>query len=743
MNSNNYIYMSKNLYRIFTVFFVILFIGVNVGYAKTNGLVADNIEQTESQKKETDGKRIWNLDNVDILALIGEMSRITRRNFVIDPRVSGKASLISNEPMDDEQAYQSFLSILQVLGFAVVESGSVTKILPSSVAKQYDTKVNATDIGALGEEMLVQVVALKHVQATALIPILRNLVNQQGHIAPYSPSNVLVIADHAKNVARIVEIVKRIDQENVDEVEIITLKDASADEIVKVLNNLLTKNQPVGEPSLQQVKMAADLRTNSILLSGDKSKRIKMRALIAQMDVPTPRTGDTEVIYLQYQKAEDLVPVLASVIEAYYEQKAGNSTTPDSGGNIAATNRRSAGGASRAGQYNSRSSSSSSAGANGSMTSTVELSDVRRGAGTLSAQGVQAEPNTNALVITAPQELMRSIKAVIAQLDIRRYQVLVEALIVEVSMQHLLNMGIEWRLPHHQQGFGGGTNFGIPTEATNAGGLINGANATNPLLKNIPLSGVTIGFLRGGDIRAIISALGQDINTNILSTPSLVTMDNEDAEIIVADKIPFKTSANTSSISESNNTINTFKYENVGLKLKLTPMITKGNAVKLALEQTTGDVLTRNTDTPTTTERTIKTVVVVDNKDVLVLGGLISGKKEYGESKIPFLGDLPFIGNFFKRASNGLVKKNLMVFIRPIIIRDSEQSHNVSLNKYDLMRDGQLLYKIDPAGKIARENFPELPDLDERYGDTKRLTLPMPFKQEYFNQALTDPEIFR
>lgn len=728
--------------KIFLVMSFLLILNINNLYAVDSkiNVTQNDTQQEPRQDLKDDGKRIWNLENVDILALIGEMSRITGRNFVIDPRVTGKASLVSNEPMTNDQAYEAFLSILQVLGFSTVDSGPITKIVPTSVAKAFDTKVIGKDVTAIGDEMVVQVIAVKHVTATALIPILRNLVNQQGHIAPYSPSNVIVIADHANNVKRIVDIVEKIDQESTEDVEIIGLQDASANEVVTVLTNLMAKNQQLGEPVTQQIKMAADTRTNSILLSGDNTKRLKMRALIAQMDAPTHRTGDTEVKYIQYQNAEDLVPVLASVIDAYYNQKINEAA----GG----SSRSSTGGPSSASNYNG--SSSSSTNSDDTFSSTLQLADTRRGeGGTVSAPGITAEPNTNALVITAPPDLMRSLKAVIDKLDVRRYQVLVEALIVEVSMQHILNLGIEWRLPHIQQGFAGGTSFATPSNASAAAStaLIN-PNLTPgtglDILQSLPLSGASIGFLRGGDIRAVINALAQDINSNILSTPSIVTMDNEAAEIVVADNIPFKI-ADISTVSGTGDSRNQFEYRNVGLTMKITPMITKGNAVKLAVENTTGNILSRGTNDnqPTTTERTIKTVVTVDNEDILVLGGLIQDQKDAGESKIPILGDIPFIGNAFKRSAGNLSKKNLMVFIRPVIIRNTEQSNNVSINKYDLMRDSQLLYKLDPYGKIAKEMMTELPEQNKKLKGLDELNIPDPFKTEPFYHKVVEANIFK
>ena len=691
---------------------------------------SDNGPQTVTSVNNSN-KKMWNLDDVDLLALIGEMSRITGRNFIIDSRVTGKASLISNKPMDDEEAYQAFLSILQVQGFAVIDSGSVTKIVPDSIAKQIDSKVNSSNLKGLGEEMVVQVIAVKNVSATALLPILRGLVNQQvAHLAAYAPSNVIVVADHAANVARMIEIINRIDKQSTDDVEIISLKDASSDEIVKVLTNLISTQQ-MGDLGGQQIKMAADLRTNSVLLSGDKAKRMKLRALIAQMDVPTPRTGDTEVIRLNYQTANALVPVVASIVEAYYSR---NTQSNSSDGNLARNMRSSdpsmAGGYRQSG-INNASTMSNPNSQNNTLASTLQLPDARREDG-LSAPGVRSEPNTNALVVTAPPELMKNIKAVIAELDVRRFQVLVEALIVEVTMEHTQDLGVEWRLGGEVRGgtnfpVGGSTNGLYNSYASSTTGGVTSLLENSALGRLLPTAGMTVGFVRGHDLRAVLSALQKDSNTNIVSTPSLVAMDNETAEIVVADKIPYQTAAAQSTLTNTSQLTSSFDYRDVGLSLKITPMITKGDAVKLTIEQHTGSVKTPG-DRPTTSERSVKTAVVVNNKDILVLGGLIQGQQDAGESKVPILGDIPIIGNLFKRTASNLNKKNLMVFIRPVVISNSDESNNISLSKYDYTRDGQLLYKLDPYGKIAKELIMELPDMDHKNQKNKnRLALPGPF----------------
>jgi len=699
---------------------------------------SDNSASANDSDSDSDSeqKRLWNLKDVDILALIGEMSRISGQNFIIDPRVTGKATLVSDKPMTNKEAYEAFLSILQVLGYATIDAGSVVKIVPSADAKQYDTKVNVKNLKELGDEMVVQVIPVKHVSAVALIPILRNLVNQQAHIAPYSPSNVIVIADRAPNVARIQEIIRRIDQEGSDEIEIITLKDANADEVVKVLSNLITKTQSFGESASSQIKLAADIRTNSVLLGGDKSKRLKMRALIAQMDTPTHRSGDTEVFWVQYQKAEDLVPVIASVIESFYKKQ---EISGSYNSNQRGAGRFSTGSGSSSSSFGSSSNSSSSGSKSGLDTSSNINLNEKRGEGVLSAPGVRAEPNTNSLVISAPQDLMRNIKNIIAKLDIRRAQILVEALIVEVNLNHTNDLGVEWRLPGGKNGGGGGTSFdgtsdsgGIinQTRSAAAGSVVTGSTAAlsaTTLMQSLPLPGLTLGFIKDSNIRALVYALSKDTNTNIVSTPTLVSMDNSPAQIVVARNIPFETAVQTS--TENTSTRNSIEYRDVGLNLKITPMITKGETIKLTIEQQTGAVISGTSSSrPETTKRSIQTAVVVNNKDILVLGGLIEAQKDAAESKVPILGDIPFIGNLFSRERDITQKKNLMVFIRPVILRTKEDSNNVSYSKYDHIRDSQLLYKQDPYATKAPNIMPMLPDLNSNLSsEESKVNIPGPF----------------
>jgi general secretion pathway protein D len=692
-----------------------LFYSVGIFSASANNIARSDQGAAEAQQNQPDKKRLWNLDNVDILALIGEISRLTGRNFIIDPRVSGKASLVSNKPIDDMEAYRVFLSILQVLGFAAVDNGEVVKIVPVAVAKQLDTKVVHGDLSSLGDEMVVQVIAVKHIAVSALVPILRSMANPQGQLASYGPSNVIVIADSASNVTRMVEIIRRIDQEGSDEIEVVPLKDASADELVRTLANLSRLQQ--GESAAQLPKMAADLRTNSILLGGDKTKRVKLRALIAQMDVPTPHNGNTEVVFLQYQNAESLVGVLSSVISAYYGKEDSGSGGYNSNvgrqAPLAATPQAAA-------AYAGTGSGTGSGSADSFGGATDTRTSKRSQESSASAPGVRAEPNTNALVITAPPELMRNLKAVIARLDIRRPQILVEAAIVEVSLNQTQDLGIEWRLGNHGNGIAGGTSYADPFSKAATQGLI---DTSAPYLSHLPSNGLSVGFIRGGNLRAVIHTLTQDTNTNIISTPSLVAMDNETALITVADDIPYQ---KLTQVSPEGTQLNTaYDYKSVGFTLKMTPMITRGDAVRLTIDQTVGSLKSPGL-TPTTTNRIIKTAVVVNDSDILVLGGLITGQHDEGISKVPFLGDIPLFGRLFQRTTHAMSKRNLMVFIRPVILRDNQDSVNVSMNKYDLMRDTEFLGRVDPFGAIAPHAPLALPAVVKDQIDQK-LALPEPF----------------
>lgn len=639
----------------------------------------------------------FNLKDAEIATIIGTIAEITNKNFIVDPRVKGKVTVISSRPMDKDEAYQVFLSILEVHGFAAVNSGKVIKIIPDVNAKQSTTPVTSDARPGYGDETVTRVLDVKNVAAAQLVPILRPLVPQQGHMVAYAPTNVLIISDRAANIERLVKIIAQIDKPSVDEdIEVFSLKHASATEVVRVLSTLVQqeKKDPASKGAMSPPVMVADERTNSILLGGDSAARIRLRAIIAHLDTPLISEGNTHVIYLRYAKAKDLVPVLTGVGTNLEQEKKAEKGKPPAAEPAAPIM-------------------------------------------------IQADESTNALVITGPPDVVRSLQAVIKQLDIRRAQVLVEAVIADITSRRASELGVQWLLDGRNSGdkpvgvvnFTGGT--------TSIVGLA-GALAANQL----PAigSGLSLGLGRFGDdnkfnFAALISALDGDGSSNVLSTPSIVTLDNVESEIKVGQKIPFLTGSYTSigagGSSTPTNPFQTINREDVGITLKVTPLINEGDAIKLNIEQVVSSIAPSALPTgPVTNNRSIKTTVMVEDGQVVVLGGLITDDQNESMQKVPLLGDIPVLGSLFRYKSKAKEKTNLMVFIRPRILRDAATTTNVSNSKYDFIRAKQLEVKRDGTSMLKDTGAPLLPALDEA------LELPPAFKPEpsAVNQAAPTPE---
>ncbi len=609
-----------------------------------------------------------NLKDADINALVESMSVLTGRNFIVDPRVKARVTLISSRPMDEKELYEVFLSVLAVHGFAAVPSGKVIKIIPAAGAKQENIPTVEQLRGVESDQIVTRVIQVENVSAAQIVPILRPLIPPQGHLAAYTPTNVLIISDSAANVERIASIISRIDRASNEEVEMLPLRHASATEIVRVLTALeqgKARADPaggVGTPT----RMVADERTNSILLSGDQASRLRLRALITHLDTPVDSGGNTQVVYLRYAKAKDMVTVLQGVSKSLSTEATRNA--PMAGAQAASG--APPGGSSSGGSSN--------------------LVDI------------QADEATNSLVITAPPDLTRSLRSVIAQLDVRRAQVLVEAVIAEISAEKTAELGVQWvASTDFAVGF---TNLGTDTSSlANIIGLAAQANEgdlTNLSAARVP-SGMQMAF---GDFSgnnrfgALISALAKDADTNVLSTPTVVTLDNEQAEIIVGQNVPFVTGNYTTGTTSSStsstvgNPFQTINREDVGIKLKVKPQINEGNAVKLEIEQEVSSVVpsaNAATQGPTTNKRSIKTKVLVENGQVLVLGGLIDDKLDESAQKVPLLGDMPVLGNLFRYRNTTKLKRNLMVFLHPMILRDANEGSLYTSDKYSYIRQQQ------------------------------------------------------
>src|SRR5882724_317193 len=624
-----------------------------------------------AQVKSQDGPTITpNYKDADLSQIIQAVSEVTGKNFIIDPRVNAKVTMLSATPMSPAAFYEAFLSVLQVYGYVAVPAGKVIKIVPNTDARQLPANDLPNDVSRTSDEIVTQIISMKNVSAAQLVPILRPLIPQYGQLAAYAAGNMLIISDRASNVSRIVRIVQRMDESGDEPIEVIALHNASAADVVRIVNSLNQGGQGA-EAAGAAAKIVADDRTNSILLTGEKSQRLKLKALIINMDTPLATGGDTQVRYLRYADAEKIADKLKGQATATAKAQGGPPTAGTGGG-----------------------------------TPNVDASVT-----------IWADVSTNALIITAPPKIMKSLMAVIDKLDIRRAQVQVEAIIVEIDVNKSSSLGVQWLLD-------GGNNYGygvtnLPTTggtsivdlASAVLGATTGTTATIPTTTTV--TGITTGGISSSTVgtgatfalgrynantkkgfAALIQAIRSDGSSNIISTPSLITMNNEEAEVKVTQEIPLITgSFNSSTASVNGNTspFTTIQREEVGTILKVTPHINEGNSVQLKIEQedsSPGAKLANSADI-STTKRSIKTPVLIEDGGVIVLGGLMSDTVLESEDRVPGLGSIPLIGNLFKSRSGSRQKKNLLVFIRPKILRDANATESTSEIQYNDLRQNQ------------------------------------------------------
>ena len=588
-----------------------------------------------------------NLKDADIRALISTVSKFTGKNFIIDPRVKAKVTVVSANTLTPEAVYEVFLSVLQVHGYAAVPTGSVIKIVPAVNAKQGPLPLSSRRDNFASDELITKIIRLDHVPASQLVPILRPLVPQQGHLAAYNPTNTLIITDHAGNIRRLLKIIAGVDRPDSDELEIIPLKHASASEMVRILNSLSTSGK--GKDVSNKVKMVADDRTNSVLVSGERSARLRIRATVSFLDTPLEDGGgNTHVIYLKYAKAENIVKILTGLKDK------GAKARPTKG--------------------------------KGAVSKITSGSTISQNA------IIQGDDETNALIITADPNTVKNLKAVIRQLDIRRAQVLIEAIIAEITANKNKEVGVGLVVDGSQRDAGA-----LPIGLSNFSGIgsllqaaLAGSSSTTTSVSAPGGLTLALGEERDSGVRygAILRALQSDGNSRILSTPSVVTLDNEEAELIVGENVPFVTGSFTGAGStDPTNPFQTIERQDVGLTLKVTPQINEGDTVKLVIEQETSSV---QPDTEgaglRTRKRSIKTSVLVDDGGILILGGLMQEEETESQSKIPLLGDIPLLGFLFRSSSTAKSNQNLMVFLRPSILRDRKDADTLTNEKYSFIR---------------------------------------------------------
>ena len=592
-----------------------------------------------------------NLKDADIGTLIQTVSEVTGRNFIVDPRVKGKVTVISSSPMSEDALYQTFLSVLQVQGFAAIPSGAVTKIIPETNARSDGSGYQSSPYTD-SDEIVTHVYNIENVSAAQLVPILRPLVPQWGHLAAYAPSNMLIISDRAANVQRLSRLIRQIDQSTDRGIEVVKLEHASAPDVVRVLSALQQNDKKAADPTTVPVAVIADERSNSVLIAGDKSERQKLLEVLRTLDVPIGEDGTTQVVYLRYASAENLAPILEG-----YAQQVSSQGAQAAGGNP--QQRAAAGGAS---------------------------SEVR----------VLAENDTNAIIITAPPKPMKQIRDVIAQLDIRRAQVLVEGVIAEVSDSQSGSLGIDWAVFNRNSVAAAGLldpNTASAIQSAASAGTSLDSTAALGLLGN----GINVLAGRGGNttLAVLIKALRGDGDSNVLSTPTLVTLDNEEAEISVGQEVPFLTGSFSNTGATGGSTLNPFQTierKDVGLTLGITPQINEGNNIKLKLKLEVSSLASGSTGSAVdliTNKRTLTNTVSVEDGQVLVLGGLIDDQLNETQRSVPVLGNIPLLGSLFRYQSVQKDKRNLMVFIKPAILRKQSEGDYYSRMKYDSLRQLQ------------------------------------------------------
>jgi len=593
----------------------------------------------------------FDFEDADLRAVIQAVAEFTGKNFLVDPRVQGKVTVVAPTPLTEEDAYKLFQSVLEVNGFVTVEADGATKIVPAEEGRVRNTSVFGDDQQPNSDEMETRVLRVNYINPERMVPILRPLIPPYGHLAADPDSSSLIITDRSANVARLVNIISRLDRPaTLGDIEVVPLIHASAGEMVTLLGKFYTVADDTAGQKPGAVMMIEDTRTNSVLVRGDESTRSQIRTLVRELDMPSENAGDTQVIFLNNANAENLVEVLRSSVQTAAGQEAS---------------------AGSAGGFN-----------------------------------VMADLDTNSLIVRASKSDFDTIKRVIETLDVRRLQVYVEALIAEVSTDNAREFGVQFSATDGLQGDNRGV---VGTSSFTVGTSLQDV-LENPLAAG---AGLSLGFIDGTvtlpdgtelvNLVGLARALESQTNANILSTPNLLTMDNQEAQIIVGQNVPFVTGG-YSQVGQNalDNPFQTIERRDVGLTLRIKPQITEGGTIRMEIYQEVSSVAQKGEarDIVTNT-RSLTTTVIAENNRMLVLGGLIQDDVSQNLQKVPLLGDIPILGNLFRYRANNRNKTNLLIFLRPRIVRGSADMDEPTRRKYQYLE------------QLTRES--EIWDSDEAY----------------------------
>lgn len=606
-----------------------------------------------------------NFKDSDIQEVIKFVADVTGKTVVIDPRVKGKVKVISAKPLTEPELIHLFRTVLEIHDFSMVEVGEVLRIIPLKDTRSSPVPVADPQDNQKG--FLTQVIQLQNIAAAKVLPSIRPLVPQHSHLSAYDPANAIIITDSAENIARIRSLIEKLDKSATPVTEIIELKFASAVDLVQVLDKLEKDEKRKSSPQ-NSVNLTADKRNNAILVTGEDLQRGRIKSLIKRLDKPRAQTGNVRVVYLEYADAKTVAETLTKVMANLQKVVPGG----------------------------------------------------EKGAKSTSAT-VEADEDTNALLITASGDELQTLMDVVARLDIRRAQVLVEAIIAEVRDQDTKNLGIEWMYRNTDNGvFGSSVNSGAIGAAGT--GMVAGiddpdsAEAIGAFAQALGgVTGQVLGIVGGGDketFLGVLNALETNSKNNILSTPSLLTMDNHEASFTVGDNIPIKTGSTTTQGTLT--PFQTFQREDVGIKLTVTPQVNEGDTVLLDIQQEVSNVNKdeASADGIITSKRRIETQVLTSSGEIIVLGGLINEAQVKGEQRVPFLSKIPLLGALFRSNSNEGLKSNLMIFLRATVIRSDDQLVGATAEKYKYLRDGQIQMRENGFLRMTDKAGPLLPEFD-------------------------------
>lgn len=644
-----------------------------------------------------------NLRDADLTAFINEVADITGKNFAVDPRVRGNVTVISNKPLNKNEVYDLFLGVLNVNGVVAIPSGNTIRLVPDSNVKNsgvpYDPRNNAR-----GDQVVTRVIWLENTNPNDLIPALRPLMPQFAHLAAIQGTNALIVSDRAANIYQLETIIRNLDGTGQNDIEAVPLQQSQAEEIIKQLD-AMSATGASKDFAGARVRIIADVRTNRILIKGDTGTRKRIRNMIEMLDVPSAdRLGGLKVFKLKYASAKNLSEILQGLVTG----QAVNSNSNNSSTNNNSSN---------SSNLNNNSNNSSSNSSSGSTISTPGINlnsnsnnNNQNSVTSFNANGVSiiADGAQNALVVKAEPQLMREIEAAIQQLDVRRQQVLIEATILEVSGNDTDQLGVQWAMGDISSGVGvvNFSNVGTSLAKLAAGYLSGGAAGLGSAVG--PGASLILGdYKEGVDgsrklYGAVIQALKERTKSNLLSTPSILTMDNEEAYIVVGENVPFVTGSVSTGTGGTVNPYTSIERKDVGVTLKVVPHIGEGGSIRLEVEQEVSGVKTSKGQAQdlVTSKRAIKTTVLADHGQTVVLGGLISDDSEHSRQSIPFLGDIPGLGRLFRADGKSNIKRNLLVFIHPTIVGGDAEIRRLSQQRYDQLYSLQLA--MDKDGNFAK-----------------------------------------